>query len=980
MRVLADEQFNELTEHIKQLEEENQYLKKLLDDAGIPYGKTDKVPEQNELNVISIKNVPITKELIQFYYSMFKGRKDVYSLRSGKPNAKTGKHGYYTQCENFWKAGLCGKKDGKNTKCQSCPNQKYKPLTGDVIYAHLMGVKEDCSDVVGLFPVWPDGTCNYLVFDFDNHDENSDSVKWQEEANALRAICTDNDVPCLVERSRSGKGAHVWIFFEKAISIKKARMFGVALLDKGAESVNQLSFDTYDRMIPAQDKLPEGGLGNLVALPLQGRAVKKGNSIFVDKDWKPYYDQWKVLKNTGKLSEAFIDEKLTSWGNKYSVSNSDYDNEAPKQISINETPWENRNGFENTDTEGAVRIILADKVYVDKTGIRPRLQNKIRRLAAYNNPEYFRNQAMGLPTFGIPRIVYSGEDTEQFIAIPRGCLNKLCDNLKAASIEYSVEDKRNEGKDINVSFSGELYPEQYASVRSLTGHDIGVLAAATGFGKTVVGSYLISERKVNTLILVHTSEIMQNWINDLERFLDINEEYPQYTTKTGRVKTRKSLIGRLTGSHNSMTGIIDVAMVSSLGSGDTIKPFVKEYGMVIMDECHHGAAESIEAVLSEVNAKYVYGLTATVKREDGKDKTVLMQFGPVRYRFTAKDKIRLQGMDHILEPRFTPIISTKEKLTSNEAYEIVVNSDLRNSIIASDIEACVTQGHTPLVLSKRKAQLDVLFEKVRDKADHVLVLTGGKKQSERKEIRERLSSIPEHESLIILATGQYVGEGFNCSRLDTLFLAMPIAWDGNVEQYTGRLNRSHDGKNKVTVIDYVDHHIEMFANMYSKRLRTYKRIGYELSQDAERKPDEKFFYDSETYSEAFRTDIINAKSEVIISSPYVSNTGSERLLREYANMLNKGTTISLITYPSFKYSDDIKAKIENIHNKIKMSGINVMFADYIPSRYVVIDKEILWYGSMNFVSNIKEEDDEMRIVNKSVAKALVEERPIEPPN
>ena len=971
MRVLADEQFNELTEHIKQLEEENQYLKKLLDDAGIPYGKTDKVPEQNELNVISIKNVPITKELIQFYYSMFKGRKDVYSLRSGKPNAKTGKHGYYTQCENFWKAGLCGKKDGKNTKCQSCPNQKYKPLTGDVIYAHLMGVKEDCSDVVGLFPVWPDGTCNYLVFDFDNHDENSDSVKWQEEANALRAICTDNDVPCLVERSRSGKGAHVWIFFEKAISIKKARMFGVALLDKGAESVNQLSFDTYDRMIPAQDKLPEGGLGNLVALPLQGRAVKKGNSIFVDKDWKPYYDQWKVLKNTGKLSEAFIDEKLTSWGNKYSVSNSDYDNETPKQISINETPWENRNGFENTDTEGAVRIILADKVYVDKTGIRPRLQNKIRRLAAYNNPEYFRNQAMGLPTFGIPRIVYSGEDTEQFIAIPRGCLNKLCDNLKAASIEYSVEDKRNEGKDINVSFSGELYPEQYASVRSLTGHDIGVLAAATGFGKTVVGSYLISERKVNTLILVHTSEIMQNWINDLERFLDINEEYPQYTTKTGRVKTRKSLIGRLTGSHNSMTGIIDVAMVSSLGSGDTIKPFVKEYGMVIMDECHHGAAESIEAVLSEVNAKYVYGLTATVKREDGKDKTVLMQFGPVRYRFTAKDKIRLQGMDHILEPRFTPIISTKEKLTSNEAYEIVVNSDLRNSIIASDIEACVTQGHTPLVLSKRKAQLDVLFEKVRDKADHVLVLTGGKKQSERKEIRERLSSIPEHESLIILATGQYVGEGFNCSRLDTLFLAMPIAWDGNVEQYTGRLNRSHDGKNKVTVIDYVDHHIEMFANMYSKRLRTYKRIGYELSQDAERKPDEKFFYDSETYSEAFRTDIINAKSEVIISSPYVSNTGSERLLREYANMLNKGTTISLITYPSFKYSDDIKAKIENIHNKIKMSGINVMFADYIPSRYVVIDKEILWYGSMNFVSNIKEDDNEMRIVNKSVAKALV---------
>lgn len=511
----------------------------------------------------------------------------------------------------------------------------------------------------------------------------------------------------------------------------------------------------------------------------------------------------------------------------------------------------------------------------------------------------------------------------------------------------------------------------------MTGHDIGVLAAATGFGKTVVGSYLISERKVNTLILVHTSEIMQNWTNDLERFLVIDEDFPQYTTKTGRVKTRKSLIGKLTGSHNSMTGIIDVAMVSSLGSGDTIKHFVKEYGMVIMDECHHGAADSIEAVLSEVNAKYVYGLTATVKREDGKDKTVLMQFGPVRFRFTAKDKIRLQGMEHILEPRFTPIISTKEKLTSNEAYGIVVNSDLRNSLIASDIAECVKQGHTPLVLSKRKGQLDVLFEKVRDKADHVLVLTGGKKQSERREIRERLNSIPENESLIILATGQYIGEGFNCSRLDTLFFAMPIAWDGNVEQYTGRLNRSHDGKSKVTVIDYVDHHIEMFANMYNKRLRSYKRIGYELSQDAERKLDERFFFDSETYLDPFRNDIINAKAEVIISSPYVSAPGSERLLRIYAAMKNKGTNITLITYPSSRYSDDIKGRIEKIHNKLIMAGIKGLFVDSIPSRYAVIDKEILWYGSMNLVSNIKEDDDEMRLVNRSVAKALIDDQTID---
>lgn len=967
-----DEQINKMEEYIKFLEDENKYLKSLLDDAGIKYDyqveiSVKKEPEQHE-----IKKEPISKENVLFFYSMFKGRKDVYSLRSGKPNAKTGKHGYYTQCENFWKYSLCAKRDKKNIRCMDCPNQKYKVLTGDVLVSHLKGVKEDCSDVVGLYPALPDGTCNFLVFDFDDHDDKSDFLKWHEEVNALRKICENNEVPCLVERSRSGKGAHVWIFFERPVNLKKARQFGVALLDKGADSVNQVSFDTYDRMIPAQDKL-EGGLGNLVALPLQGRAVKSGNSLFVDSDWHPYYDQWSTLRNTNKLSDAFIDEKLSLWKSAFISSNEDDPTKGSKQILLDESPWESLDGFVTNDVNGQIKIILANKVYVDKSGLKPRLQNKIRRLAAYNNPEYFKKQAIGLPTFGIPRIVYSGEDTEQFIAIPRGCFEKLCENFRAASIGFNVEDIRNKGKNISVSFKGQLFPEQKEASSCMLERDIGVLSAATGFGKTVVGSYLISERKVNTLILVHTNEIMQNWVNDLERFLQINEDFPQYTTKSGRIKVKKNLIGRLSGAHNSLTGIIDVAMISSLGYGGTIKPFVKEYGMVIMDECHHGAAESIEAVLSEVNARYVYGLTATVKREDGKDKTVLMQFGPVLYRFTAKDKMRIQGIEHILEPKFTPIVSTKARLTLNEAYNIIVNSDLRNSIIASDIVSCVNQGHTPLVLSKRKAQLDILFERVKGRADHILLLTGGKTQSERKALRERLNSIPANESLIILATGQYIGEGFNCSRLDTLFLAMPIAWDGNVEQYTGRLNRSYEGKDRVTVVDYVDHSIDVFANMYNKRLKTYKRIGYEFSQEAGNRQCEKFFYDSETYYDSFRKDVINAREEVLISSPYVSSAGVERLTRICVSMVNTGVGIKLITYPSSRYTEDVKERIEIIHGKLISAGVQIKYCDYISSRYAVIDKETLWYGSMNLVSTVKEDDDEMRIVNSAIVKTLIDD-------
>ena len=968
---MTDDQISKLHDYIRTLEEENKYLKGLLDNAGIPYDRKQSLPPKNDDETPSIKEEILTRNKVRFFYSMFKGRKDVYSLRSGRPSIKTGRYGYYPQCANAWNPSLCGKVTNTKTKCADCPNQSYKTLSGDVLVAHLKGAKSDCSDVVGLYPVLPDGTCNYMVFDFDDHDDGSDSLRWQEEVNALRKICEDNSVPCLVERSRSGKGAHVWIFFESPVEVKRARQFGAALLDKGAESVNQLTFDTYDRMIPAQDKLPSGGLGNLVALPLQGRAVKNGNSVFVDANWVPYYDQWDVLRKTGKISSSFINEKIALWEIKDSDAG-EFDNSNSRQISIDETPWESKSAFSSSDADGTVRIVIADKIYVEKKHIKPTLQNKIRRLAAYNNPEYFKKQAIGLPTFGIPRIVYSGEDTEQYIAIPRGCLEKLCGNLESASIEYVIEDKRNDGRRIDVVFSGSLYPEQREASSHMIEHDIGVLSAATGFGKTAVGSFLISERKVNTLILVHTNEIMQNWLTDLERFLEINEDYPQYTTKTGRIKTRKSLIGKLSGPHNSLTGIIDVAMVSSLGKGENVKPYVKNYGMVIMDECHHSAADTIESVLSEVNARYVYGLTATVKREDGKEKTVLMQFGPVRYTFTAKDKVMLQGIEHILEPRFTPVTSAKAKLTANEAYDIVVNSDIRNNLIASDIVNSVAQGHTPIVLSKRKTQLETLYDKLKDKADHVLVLTGGKTLKERKKIRDELNSIPPDESLIILATGQYVGEGFNCSRLDTLFFAMPIAWDGNVEQYTGRLNRSYDGKDKVTVVDYVDHHIDMFANMYNKRLRTYRRIGYELAQGAEIKPSEDYFFDKDTYYKLFRDDIIHAHSEITISSPYVSSAGVERLIRDVLLCDKEKVSIKLITYSVEHYSEDIQGRIDTLHNKLVGSGVEIQYTEHISSRYAVIDKEIIWYGSMNLLSSIKDDDDEMRIVNKDIALSLVD--------
>ena len=592
---------------ISQLENEIEYLHGLLDNAGISYKREakeleDLLPDRNiafeEDQGARIIPVKITKQHIRYFYHLFKGRQDVYSKRSGKANKKTGKHGYYTQCHNFWKDGVCPKKNNQGVGCGECKNQKYKELTGQVIYEHLLGAKEDASDVIGLYPMFQDETINFLVFDFDCHDDklggddgaNLDS-EWMTEVNAFRKICELNEVPVLVERSRSGKGSHIWMFFEKPILAMTARKFGTALLTKGAESVNIKSFKYYDRMLPAQDHIPvnpktgKPGLGNLVALPLQGQALKNGNSAFIDENWNAYPNQWECLNEVKKLSIEFVEEKIKEWSADgiLGVLNNEPDPAAEGTDDVK--PWEkSKHPLYKEDVNSAIEIVIADKVYINTKNMKPRMQNALRRLAAFSNPDFYKKAAMGLSTKGIPRIVFCGYDDGGYICIPRALQESLVDKLKEADISYSLTDNRCEGRPLDASFNGTLYEEQMRGAKAILEYDNGVLAATTSFGKTVVGAYMIAQRKTNTLILVHNTEIQKNWIEDLDRFLTINAELPEYQTKTGRIKKRKSVIGKLYAGHNSMTGIVDVAIFSSLGKGDDINPLIEQYGMVIMDE------------------------------------------------------------------------------------------------------------------------------------------------------------------------------------------------------------------------------------------------------------------------------------------------------------------------------------------------------------------------------------------------------------
>lgn len=380
-----------------------------------------------------------------------------------------------------------------------------------------------------------------------------------------------------------------------------------------------------------------------------------------------------------------------------------------------EKPWDKTNAFHWDDVDGIMKITLADAVYIDTVNLKPRIQNQIRELAAFSNPIFYKNQAMGLSNFENARYIYFGRDENGYIRIPRGLFDQIAEMNKKAAITMMVDDKRCVGTKIKASFNGQLKDSQVSAVETLEEKDVGILNAATAFGKTVVCCNMIARKKVNTLILLQSSSLMEQWTNAIEEFLIIDEEPPEYQTLSGRTKTRKSIIGRLQGAHDSTTGIIDIAMVGSICKNGEYHKRLKNYGMIILDECHHAASDTIVDALQEVCAKYVYGVTATPLRGDGMEKINYMLLGPIRYRFTSKDRAREQGIGHLVCPRFTRAVAPRfgnEKMHPNDAYAIIRENEDRDELIINDVKKCIDEGRTPVVLSKYVDHSKRLYEKL----------------------------------------------------------------------------------------------------------------------------------------------------------------------------------------------------------------------------------------------------------------------------
>ncbi len=751
-----------------------------------------------------------SKDKVNLFRDLFKGRDDVYPKRWG--NNKTGKSGYSPACSNEWKPNVCEK---PRIKCGDCQFRSFIPVSDTIITNHLAGTDNprnlSTDFVVGVYPLMQDERCWFLAVDFDK-------ASWQLDVSAFVAACKENDIPYSIEKSRSGKGAHIWLFFSYAVFAIDARKLGSYLLTQAMDKHPELGFESYDRLFPNQDTLPKGGFGNLIALPLQKKPREQGNSVFVDDNFVPYPDQWAYLSTIKRITLIALNQLVAKaeqqnriLGVKLPIDEEGDPWKIPPSRKIKET------GI-SEPLPKRVTLVLGNQLFIDKSHLPTVLQSRIIRLAAFQNPDFYKTQAMRLSTFGKPRIISCAEYYPQHIALPRGCLDDTMNLLGELKIKPVIQDERFSGNIISdLQFLGQLTDEQTQAANKLLEHDIGTLSATTAFGKTVVALHILAKRQVSTLIIVHRRQLLDQWLERIEMFLNLP----------------KTQVGKIGGGKNKPTGIIDVAIIQSLTKKHTVDDLVAHYGQVIFDECHHLSAVSFESVAKACKAKYVLGLSATLTRKDGHHPIVFMQCGPVRYQVSAKQQALARPFDHYVTQRQTAFIMPEtthidSKPSIHEIYQALVLDEQRNRFILDDIKQALIEGRSPIVLTERKEHVLLLAEQAKEFAKNIFVMQGVMGVRQRNQLQVALQNIPDDEERIIIATGRYLGEGFDDARLDTLFLVMPVSWKGTLAQYAGRLHRLHHAKTEVRIYDYVDSNVPMLAKMSEKRRIGYRSLGYTM--------------------------------------------------------------------------------------------------------------------------------------------------------
>jgi superfamily II DNA or RNA helicase len=772
------------------LRAENDALKALLAQHGVV------VPQPSDSNAGDAALQPNAHELsstakVQLFRRLFRGRDDIYPVRW---ISKAGNPGYSPVCVNKWQPGICKL---PTIKCSECSHSQYSPVTDYTIRLHLRG-----EITIGVYPLLVDNRCYFLAIDFDEAD-------WREDARAVLQTCLDNDLPAALEISRSGEGAHLWLFFANATLARDARRLGAALISATCDRTRQLTLKSYDRLFPNQDTMPKGGFGNLIALPLQKEPRDLGRSVFVDANLQQLPDQWAFLENIKPLAHSRIESALTKLvGDRH-----------PLDIAYAEVPEENadapwvRPAKPDVKLNGimpkAVKATIAAQLFIEKAGLPQSLMNRLIRVAAFQNPEFYKLQAALRSTWNTPRIISRAENYEKFLSLPRGCLSDVEALLATNKIELRLDDARSLGKPMNATFNGMLRPDQQEALEAITKHDFGMLIAPTAFGKTVIAAAVIAKRKVSTLVIVHRADLMRQWKERLGSFVGLDEQK----------------IGLIGAGKKKHTGMFDIAIIQSLARRDDLPELFSQYGQVIIDEAHHLTAQTFEAVLKQASARYVLGLSATPVRSNGHHPIIFMQSGPVRHIAKRPAHVPDQLLVRI---RHLPTPSIAPNASIQEVIRLLAEDDDRNARIVADATNALKNGRKVLLLTKRTEHLDLLHTKL-SKIDYpCFMLHGRMKAKERQAIIKALAALPQDAPHILLASAQLVGEGFDHAPLDTLILTLPISWAGTLQQYAGRLHRDHVNKSDILIYDYVEQDHPQLYRMWEKRLRGYRAMGYQV--------------------------------------------------------------------------------------------------------------------------------------------------------
>lgn len=861
-----------------------------------------------------------TQQKLELFYNYFKGRPDVYAT---KWKSKSGKSGFSPHGEGEWVV-----KEGRSRK----EIHTYFPYTLETINKHIRAEEYDFKLGVGIYPMLKNDKTNLIVIDFDNEGAI-------EEAKATIKVCREHEISVLIERSQSGEGIHLWFFFEEEILASTARYFVQLILRHAMAELEVMNFSSFDRIIPMQDKLPSEGFGNIIALPLRADKVKENKTVFLNDDFEVVGNLWEELASITKHSKTEIESYIETLKDKlpiqfYKQEDNDLDINLPANLPVE----------------------LSGELIIDKHVISKQSMVQLAHLATFHNPEFYKRQNMRVPTWETPQFITSASEDENHLYLPRGIQTKL--NKLDTKIEYN--NNLIKGHSIDVKFKGILRDDQEKIVNQMLQKDIGIISAPTGFGKTVVAANIIAERKVSTLVIVNSKVLADQWKDRLDEFLDVQSEPFKEYTPTGRVR-KKDNIGEFHSGKENLSRNVDIALFQTLTNREDLSEYLDHYGMVIVDEAHHVAAKTYEDVIKKIKAQYMYGLTATPERKDGLTPILFMRFGELIYEQDHNLNDEILTLKYFY-PRFTNYSDYNPELNYVMHLNKMLENTERNEQIISDVMENVEENRPCLVLTERVAHIEILNKLLLEELKDISIYTLSSEQSKKENESSIYKMSVEKNAFVVIATSQYVGEGFDLPRLESIFFCLPFSWKGRTNQYVGRLHRGLEAKDELRIYDYIDIGVEMFARMYQKRMKEYTKMNYQMAEDDKTRANQTQLFETRNYVETLQFDL-NQSNKIVIGVVSVRQLQSS----QFTKLRETGKEIEVLI------KEEKLEKHSELVEAIEKSGIKITKLAINPFSFIVCDEKIIWYGDIKFFMSNQQNSTTLRLLNHKIAINIIKQ-------